>query len=114
MLCFLFAESAVKPLRTSYRFNPTITEKPGATSSSSSSPKSSSSQKTELVFPHYSKSRAAYSLPLCLQQFKAHAAEYYPHMCEIILHDMKLELRAILLKFFKRTGVSFGIVRTDA
>ncbi|ELU08063.1 hypothetical protein CAPTEDRAFT_213398 [Capitella teleta] len=47
-------------------------------------------------------------------RFKAHATEYYPHMCEIILHDMKPELRAILLKFFKRTGVCFQIIRSDA
>ena len=51
------------------------------------------------------------NLYLYLLQFKAHASEYYPHMCEIMMHEMKPELRSILRKFFIRTGQVFGITQ---
>lgn len=38
-------------------------------------------------------------------QFKVHAAAYYQLMCEVIMFDLKLEMRSTLRKFFSRTGL---------
>lgn len=42
-------------------------------------------------------------------QFQVHASEYYPYLCDIMLCDLKTELRAIVRKFFLRTGTAFCI-----
>lgn len=42
---------------------------------------------------------------LCLFQFKVHAAAYYQLMCEVIMFDLKLEMRSTLRKFFSRAGL---------
>ena len=42
-------------------------------------------------------------------QFRAHASEYYPYMCEMMMFEMKPELRSILRRYFVRTGSVFGI-----
>ncbi|XP_065921136.1 brefeldin A-inhibited guanine nucleotide-exchange protein 1 isoform X3 [Magallana gigas] len=38
-------------------------------------------------------------------RFKVHAAAYYQLMCEVIMFDLKLEMRSTLRKFFSRTGL---------
>ena len=39
-----------------------------------------------------------------LLQFLVHAREYYALLCDVILHDLKPELRSILRKFLLRVG----------
>ena len=50
-------------------------------------------------------------LSLCFShlKFKAHAAMYYPYLCEIMQFDLIPELRAVLRKFFLRIGVVYKI-----
>ncbi|XP_056019394.1 brefeldin A-inhibited guanine nucleotide-exchange protein 1-like isoform X4 [Ostrea edulis] len=43
-------------------------------------------------------------LKLADDRFKVHAAAYYQLMCEVIMFDLKLEMRSTLRKFFGRTG----------
>ncbi|XP_068119264.1 brefeldin A-inhibited guanine nucleotide-exchange protein 2 [Hyperolius riggenbachi] len=43
------------------------------------------------------------------EKFRAHASQYYPQLCEIMQFDLIPELRAVLRKFFLRTGVVFRI-----
>ena len=42
-------------------------------------------------------------------QFKVHAASYYNSMCEMLMFDLRPELRGILRKFFLRAGTTFNI-----
>lgn len=49
-------------------------------------------------------------LKLNNEKFQVHASEYFVYLCEIILVDLKPELRAILRKFFLRAGSSFKIM----
>jgi len=47
-------------------------------------------------------------------QFQVHASEYYPYLCDIVLCDLKSELRSIVRKFFLRTGTAFCITTAPA
>ncbi|XP_038056628.1 brefeldin A-inhibited guanine nucleotide-exchange protein 2-like [Patiria miniata] len=44
------------------------------------------------------------------ERFKIHASKYYAQMCEVVMFDLRPELRSIFRKFLLRTGVVFGIV----
>ncbi|XP_072016825.1 brefeldin A-inhibited guanine nucleotide-exchange protein 1-like [Amphiura filiformis] len=44
------------------------------------------------------------------ERFKVHAASYYNSMCEMLMFDLRPELRGILRKFFLRAGTTFNIV----
>lgn len=48
-------------------------------------------------------------LKLKTEQFQVHTSEYYLHLCDVMLVDLKPELRAMLRKFFIRAGSSFKI-----
>ncbi|XP_022248093.1 brefeldin A-inhibited guanine nucleotide-exchange protein 1-like isoform X1 [Limulus polyphemus] len=43
------------------------------------------------------------------ERFRAHAAVYYPCLCEMICLEIKPELRAVLRRFFLRIGPAFNI-----
>lgn len=45
--------------------------------------------------------------------FKIHSKEYYPLLCDTILHDHKLELRSVLRKFFLRTASLFDVIASS-
>ncbi|KFP69246.1 Brefeldin A-inhibited guanine nucleotide-exchange protein 2, partial [Acanthisitta chloris] len=49
------------------------------------------------------------TLKISDDKFRAHAATYYPYLCEIMQFDLIPELRAVLRKFFLRIGVVFNI-----
>lgn len=48
-------------------------------------------------------------LKMSEDRFRVHAAAYYPLMCEIMMFDLKLEIRSILKRFFARVGPAFGV-----
>ncbi|XP_074643889.1 brefeldin A-inhibited guanine nucleotide-exchange protein 1-like [Tubulanus polymorphus] len=50
------------------------------------------------------------TLKMSDERFRAHASVYYPYLCDIILFDMKTELRSILRRFFMRVGPTFSIM----
>jgi brefeldin A-inhibited guanine nucleotide-exchange protein len=52
-------------------------------------------------------------LKLSTDRFQVHASEYYPYLCDIILFDLKPELRSIVRKFFLRTGTAFRITASS-
>ncbi|XP_022089529.1 brefeldin A-inhibited guanine nucleotide-exchange protein 1-like isoform X3 [Acanthaster planci] len=43
------------------------------------------------------------------ERFKIHASKYYSQMCEVVMFDLRPELRSIFRKFLLRTGSVFGI-----
>ncbi|XP_021363171.1 brefeldin A-inhibited guanine nucleotide-exchange protein 1-like isoform X5 [Mizuhopecten yessoensis] len=43
------------------------------------------------------------------KRFKVHAKSYYPSICEVLMFDLKLEMRSILRKFLQRMGPVFNI-----
>lgn len=44
-------------------------------------------------------------------KFAAHAASYYPLLCELMCFDLKPELRSVLRRFFLRIGPVFNITK---
>ncbi|KAK3752750.1 hypothetical protein QZH41_018716 [Actinostola sp. cb2023] len=46
-------------------------------------------------------------------RFKVHLSTYYPMLCDLMLLDMKIELRAVLRKMFQRIGPVFGICELE-
>ncbi|XP_041360036.1 brefeldin A-inhibited guanine nucleotide-exchange protein 1-like isoform X2 [Gigantopelta aegis] len=46
------------------------------------------------------------------ERFRVHSAMYYPYICEMLMFDMKLEMRSIMKKFLLRIGLTFNIVPT--
>ena len=47
-------------------------------------------------------------------QFKVHASQYYAQLCDVMLFDLKSELRSILRRFFLRAGVVANIVSGES
>jgi brefeldin A-inhibited guanine nucleotide-exchange protein len=45
------------------------------------------------------------------ERFQAHIRAYYTLLCEIMIHDLKPELRAVLKKVFVRVAPTFGITK---
>ncbi|XP_060073397.1 brefeldin A-inhibited guanine nucleotide-exchange protein 1-like [Ylistrum balloti] len=43
------------------------------------------------------------------KRFTVHARAYYPSICEVLMFDLKLEMRSILRKFLQRMGPVFSI-----
>ena len=43
----------------------------------------------------------------------AHACEYYALLCDVILCDLKPELRSVLRKFFLRVGAASDVIASD-
>ena len=43
-------------------------------------------------------------------RFRVHASIYYPFLCDIILFDLKLEMRSIVRKFLLRCGLVYNII----
>jgi len=48
-------------------------------------------------------------LKLPEDRFKVHTRHYYPYLCEMVCVDLKVELKAVLRKYFLRLGPIFGI-----
>ncbi|KAL5016750.1 hypothetical protein ScPMuIL_006339 [Solemya velum] len=47
------------------------------------------------------------------ERFRMHAIAYYPSLCEMLVFDLKPEMRSIMKKFFLRVGPAFGIVHAS-
>ena len=47
------------------------------------------------------------------EQFMVHACEYYALLCDVMVCDLKPELRGVLRKFFLRVGSAADVINTN-